>query len=171
MNLTVSPIPYGLRREEVLFEVVNSLQQLEIIIETVFQSIDQKVLSFGPFLSDINVRTTNCDIKLRQLKTWGTRATKVFSSHKYPKTELSNNKTVLRSVSNEIVDQIQNKHSYQSTDLNNNKKRFGQQIPFDDQAIDSKIQFFRIGFNSRVNEHFNSISVIKEIFYFSDQIR
>ena len=152
MNLTVSAIPYGLRRDELLFEIINNLQKLEIIIETVFDSIDQKVVSFGPTLSDINVRTTNCAIKLSQLKTRGTRATKVFSAHKYPKNEFSDNKTVFKSVCNGIDGKLRIKDDYHSTDndFNNNSKRFGQLIPFDD-SVDDKMRFFRVNSVAKVS--------------------
>ena len=151
-GLTLSPIPYGLRKEETVFEVINSLELLSKIIETVFESIDKKISCFGPTLSDINYRAANCRSKVNQLKEWDTRATKVFSSHKYPNTDAFNEKTVFKSVCTEINGNFRTKLNIQSSicDLNNNSKRFGQLIPFDESLIDEKIKFFNVYSGSKV---------------------
>ncbi len=89
MVLEMVAIAQNLRREEMIIELANSLEQLDRIIGHLFESIDCKIKSFASILSSIDLRTNICKEKVIELKTNLNKATKVFSYYKYPNNEIS----------------------------------------------------------------------------------
>jgi len=138
MVLEMVAIAQNLRREEMIIELANSLEQLDRIIGHLFESIDCKIKSFASILSSIDLRTNICKEKVIELKTNLNKATKVFSYYKYPNNEISVQKSYYKSIESSI--------NVKSIDMNSNDLYLikSQLIPFDELLIKDKMQFFNI---------------------------
>ena len=150
MTLSVKPIAYGLRRDETVFAIINSLEELQSIAEITFKQIEDRIATFGQTFAGISRRTNVCAAKVKQLKTWGAKASKVFSSYKYPKRNPKN--TFHHCIDDEINDRIRSEMGQLSmeSDFNNNCKKFGSHIPFDEVLIKEKMQFFNLSLPNKV---------------------
>lgn len=152
MALSVKPIAYGLRKDETLFQIINSLEELQSVTEIAFKRIDDRIAAFGQTFADIDRRTNVCAAKVKQLKSWGTKASKVFSSHKYPKNDSKPINDFYRCVDNEINDRIEEDlgHKTVESDVNNNSKKFGSHVPFDELLINDKMKIFSLSMLKKV---------------------
>jgi WAS family protein 1 len=146
MVLEMKAIAQNLRREEMIIELANSLQELDRIIDHLFESIDCKINSFASILSSIDLRTNICKEKVIELKTNLNKATKVFSYYKYPNNEISVQKSYYKSIESSI--------NHKSIDINSNHLSNhlikSQLIPFDELLIKDKMQFFNIKTKTKV---------------------
>ena len=148
----VKPIAYGLRRDETILEIIDNLDKLENLMDITFKDLNNSVKSFYTTLTDMSDRTELCRMKVNQLKSFGTKASKVFSHYKYPKNEISAKKVQFDS----NLAKTSNKYLFrdniieENTDCNNNKS-FGQLLPFDEQIINEKIKLFNVNFNLKVS--------------------
>ncbi|XP_033114646.1 WASH complex subunit 1-like [Anneissia japonica] len=83
---TVSIIPSDLRREETILRIADTLEHLEKIANDVFNRISDRVSMDHAKLKQINQRLEVAQLKVDKMRN-SKKATKVFSSAKYPAPE------------------------------------------------------------------------------------
>ncbi|XP_054163001.1 WASH complex subunit 1-like [Oppia nitens] len=137
-RFAIQLISHNMRREEMMAQVIISLDQLSTITDHIFKRIDEKIESMNEKLLDINQRRQNCVNKIQQIKQLANKATKIYANYKYPMEELSSVNDIYRPISGQFVDTNLINSFYEDIKIS------AKHIPFDEQLIKEKTQFFSI---------------------------
>jgi len=73
-----------LRQDEMIHQILDSVEKLESVFHQVVNSFDDKIKSFQSRIDDINKASHLVQLKIDKLKQTGSKVTKVFSNYKYP---------------------------------------------------------------------------------------
>ena len=131
-------IPYNMRREEMMSQILLNLEQLTTISDNIFKRIDDKIDSINGKLLDMNQRHNRCVQRIQQIRQLANKATKVYANYKYPKEEIS---------SAEDFSLINRFLLTTDSGLNSDQRQVeihSKHIPFDDQLLKEKTQFYSI---------------------------
>ena len=131
-------ISYNMRREEMMSQIIINLDQLSTISDIIFKRIDDRIHSMNDKLLDINQRHNRCVHRIQQIRQLANKATKIYANYKYPKEEISS-ETELTPINRFIL----NPNSGLNCDQNDVRIR-SQHIPFDEQLLKEKTQFYSI---------------------------
>ena len=136
-SYNVPVVPPDLRREETIHQLCDSLAYLDTIANDVFTCIGQRVAENHSHLRAINDRVNLAQAKIDRIK--GTnKATKVFSSAKYPSVE---EEEMYQSVFKDTNGRHEIKHS--------NYKLQSKHPPVDEIVLKEKLQFYNVQLNIR----------------------
>lgn len=127
-----------MRREEMMSQIMISLEQLTAISDIVFNKIDKRINSLSEKLLDIDQRRTRCAQRIQQIKLVANKATKIYANYKYPKEELSSYSAHLEPINvfnSRIITESEDEQPLRIT---------SKHIPFDDQLLKEKTQFYSI---------------------------
>lgn len=124
----------SLRHEELIKQLSDTLELLDVATTQVFGGIESKISDFKKCLHEIDQRVEVVQTKINHLRQSGNKATKVFSNYKYPKSEF-------RCFS---YDPLTNCCSIKKTIDNDLRNIKAQHIPFDEQLLKEKLQFFSV---------------------------
>ena len=127
----------SLRREESVNQIVDALEYLEKVSNDIFTRISERVAENRKRLAAINHRADLAQARIDKIKGIK-KATRVFSSAKYPAPEKLSSYETLYSQENELAE-IQ-RHSY------NLNSKF---TPVDEKALKDKLQFYNVHLNVR----------------------
>lgn len=124
-----------LRQDEMIHQILDSVEKLESVFHQVVNSFDDKIKSFQSRIDDINKASHLVQLKIDKLKQTGSKVTKVFSNYKYP--------------ANSCFQEYQSLFKLNSNhgfSLNNSNKTIikSNHVPFDEEVLKEKIQFFNV---------------------------
>lgn len=131
-------ISYNMRREEMMSQIVISLEELTTISESVFSKIDTRINSLSDKLLDIDQRRNRCLQRIQQIRLLANKATKIYANYKYPKEELSSFSSPLEPINSCKLRVVSDSDDKQSPGITSGH------IPFDDQLLKEKTQFYSI---------------------------
>ena len=136
----VPVIPPDLRRDETILQICNALDYLDKVADDVFTRISSRVADNHSKLKSINDRVNLAQAKIDQIK--GTsKATRVFSSAKYPA--------------------VKEEDSYQSVFNNPGEKKVQLQatskvqskhLQVDDKVLKEKLQFYNVQLSTKKSQ-------------------
>lgn len=134
---SIELISHDMRREEMMTKIIESLEQLQTISGYLFNEIEDKINLFNNRLEDINCRTNECQLKIKQIRVSVNKATKIFANYKYPNEEIGSND--YKPINRYLVES-------KSDDffIRNEIKFSSSHIPFDEQLLKEKTQFFSV---------------------------
>ena len=125
----------SLRREESINQIVDSLEYLEKVSKDIFTRISNRVAENKKRLEAINYRADLAQARIDKIKGIK-KATRVFSSAKYPAPEKLEPYETLYSEENELSE-----IKRQTYNLNS---KF---VPVDERTLKDKLQFYNVHLN------------------------
>ena len=138
----VPMVPPDLRREETIRQICDSLDYLEKVANDVFNRISNRVSENHSKLRAINERVNLAHARIDKVKD-SKKATKVFSSAKYPAEKSpSEYQTVYKDSDDSALRAI--KHS--------NYHLQSRHTPVDERVLKEKLQFYNVHLNLKKNK-------------------
>ena len=128
----VPVVPPDLRRDETIHQICNALDYLDKVADDVFKRISSRVADNHSRLRSINDRVHLAQAKIDQIK-GSSKATKVFSSAKYPAVKEEDS---YQSVFNACAGNV--------SPLKISSKIQSKHLPVDDKVLKEKLQFYNV---------------------------
>ena len=131
-RLNIPLIPQDLRHEELVLQIEACLSALQKASNNVFARIDSRIGAVQRDLEDVEQRAINARNKVQLLKSEGNRVIRIFSGSKYPEVYQEPYVSLYQ----------KEKTSEESEPVVSGLKINSGHVPFDDEVIREKLQFY-----------------------------
>lgn len=131
--IRVKLIPQDLRREEMIVQVANVMEDLQAAIDNTSERIFKKLNTFKDRIAEVDRRAEVAKSKIEKIKECKNKATKVYSHYKYPTASI-----------NDVIFEPICKYDFDHQPERSKEVLKAPHIPFDEEILKEKLQFFTV---------------------------
>lgn len=133
----INLIQNDIRNEEMVDQVVCTVERLSLVMENMFNSVDGRLDALKGRMTSIQDRSIEAQRNIDKIRESKSKVTKVFARHRYPAKSVNQPYQALDNIPwTSIRPDESNMKSYSKEPIN------GAHIPFDDESLKDKIKFF-----------------------------